>query len=146
MNGLFLGSKNVDAYDPIHRNPLYCGADRTVLWELQKVSSVPLDLYVLLVTAITSDDMFSLFQLLHHFHPSVVQFAKTVLEVTSFLFKVTIKTLVVYLKVIWVYHRASPFSIPAIRYEISHSSDSWIASCLGIRSNPRGNVRKTRTA
>lgn len=24
-------------YDPLHRNPLFCGADHTTLWELQRV-------------------------------------------------------------------------------------------------------------
>lgn len=32
-----LGGKNLHCYDPLHRNPLYCGADRTCLWELKKV-------------------------------------------------------------------------------------------------------------
>uniref|UniRef100_A0A4W4F7I0 CCAAT/enhancer-binding protein zeta n=1 Tax=Electrophorus electricus TaxID=8005 RepID=A0A4W4F7I0_ELEEL len=31
------GSKKADIYDPTHRNPLYCGADHSTLWELQKV-------------------------------------------------------------------------------------------------------------
>uniref|UniRef100_A0ACB8GAP6 Uncharacterized protein n=2 Tax=Sphaerodactylus townsendi TaxID=933632 RepID=A0ACB8GAP6_9SAUR len=48
------GGKNLDSYDPLHRNPLYCGADRTSLWELKKLSE--------------------------HFHPSVALFAKTILE------------------------------------------------------------------
>ncbi|XP_077200246.1 CCAAT/enhancer-binding protein zeta isoform X1 [Paroedura picta] len=48
------GSKNLDSYDPLHRNPSYCGADRTSLWELKKLSE--------------------------HFHPSVALFAKTILE------------------------------------------------------------------
>jgi len=48
------GGKSKEAYDPVHRNPLYCGADRTTLWELQKLSS--------------------------HYHPSVALFAKTVLQ------------------------------------------------------------------
>ncbi|XP_015263930.1 PREDICTED: CCAAT/enhancer-binding protein zeta, partial [Gekko japonicus] len=48
------GSKNLNSYDPLHRNPSYCGADRTSLWELKKLSE--------------------------HFHPSVVLFAKTILE------------------------------------------------------------------
>ncbi|XP_057208151.1 CCAAT/enhancer-binding protein zeta [Triplophysa rosa] len=48
------GSRNVETYDPFHRNPLYCVADRTVLWELQKLSL--------------------------HFHPSVILFAKTILR------------------------------------------------------------------
>ncbi|XP_063079230.1 CCAAT/enhancer-binding protein zeta isoform X2 [Engraulis encrasicolus] len=48
------GGKSKEAYDPVHRNPLYCGADRTTLWELQKLST--------------------------HYHPSVALFAKTVLQ------------------------------------------------------------------
>ncbi|XP_053158809.1 CCAAT/enhancer-binding protein zeta isoform X2 [Hemicordylus capensis] len=48
------GSKNVGSYDPFHRNPSYCGADRTSFWELKKLSE--------------------------HFHPSVALFAKTILE------------------------------------------------------------------
>ncbi|KYO23872.1 CCAAT/enhancer-binding protein zeta isoform X2 [Alligator mississippiensis] len=48
------GGKNLHCYDPLHRNPLYCGADRTCLWELKKLSE--------------------------HFHPSVALFAKTILE------------------------------------------------------------------
>ncbi|XP_054831862.1 CCAAT/enhancer-binding protein zeta [Eublepharis macularius] len=48
------GGKNLNSYDPLHRNPLYCGADRTSLWELKKFSE--------------------------HFHPSVSLFAKTILE------------------------------------------------------------------
>lgn len=27
-------------YDPIHRNPLYCGANHSTLWELQKVRNL----------------------------------------------------------------------------------------------------------
>ncbi|XP_058879488.1 CCAAT/enhancer-binding protein zeta isoform X2 [Acipenser ruthenus] len=46
--------KNVGVYDPAHRNPLYCGADSTSLWELKKLSE--------------------------HFHPSVALFARTVLQ------------------------------------------------------------------
>ncbi|XP_073709262.1 CCAAT/enhancer-binding protein zeta [Garra rufa] len=48
------GSLNKVMYDPINRNPLYCGADHTALWELQKLS--------------------------FHFHPSVALFAKTLLQ------------------------------------------------------------------
>ncbi|XP_062980353.1 CCAAT/enhancer-binding protein zeta [Elgaria multicarinata webbii] len=48
------GGKNVGGYDPLHRNPSYCGADRTSFWELKKLSE--------------------------HFHPSVALFAKTILE------------------------------------------------------------------
>ncbi|KAA0708953.1 CCAAT/enhancer-binding protein zeta CCAAT-box-binding transcription factor [Triplophysa tibetana] len=48
------GSRNSETYDPFHRNPKYCRADRTVLWELQKLSL--------------------------HFHPSVIFFAKTLLQ------------------------------------------------------------------
>ncbi|XP_062857795.1 CCAAT/enhancer-binding protein zeta [Trichomycterus rosablanca] len=46
--------KNVKMYDPIHRNPLYCGANHSTLWELQKLAM--------------------------HFHPSVALFAKTLLQ------------------------------------------------------------------
>ncbi|XP_034555142.1 CCAAT/enhancer-binding protein zeta [Notolabrus celidotus] len=48
------GGKKIQTYDPLHRNPLYCGADRTTLWELQRLSQ--------------------------HFHPSVSLFAKTILQ------------------------------------------------------------------
>uniref|UniRef100_A0A7N8WNQ8 CCAAT/enhancer-binding protein zeta n=1 Tax=Mastacembelus armatus TaxID=205130 RepID=A0A7N8WNQ8_9TELE len=44
----------IDSYDPLHRNPLYCGADHTTLWELQRLAL--------------------------HFHPSVSLFAKTILQ------------------------------------------------------------------
>ncbi|XP_006135285.2 CCAAT/enhancer-binding protein zeta [Pelodiscus sinensis] len=46
------GGKN-SSYDPFHRNPLFCGAESTSLWELKKLSE--------------------------HFHPSVALFAKTIL-------------------------------------------------------------------
>ncbi|KAL6095491.1 cebpz [Pungitius sinensis] len=48
------GGKSINTYDPLHRNPLYCGADHTTLWELQRLSV--------------------------HFHPSVSLFAKTILQ------------------------------------------------------------------
>ncbi|KAL0967279.1 hypothetical protein UPYG_G00250230 [Umbra pygmaea] len=49
------GGKGVEAkYDPLHRNPLFCGADYTSLWELQRLAM--------------------------HFHPSVSLFAKTILQ------------------------------------------------------------------
>nr|XP_015210566.1 PREDICTED: CCAAT/enhancer-binding protein zeta [Lepisosteus oculatus] len=48
------GGKNLGAYDPLHRNPLYCGADGSTLWELARLSS--------------------------HFHPSVALFASTILQ------------------------------------------------------------------
>ncbi|KAK9531906.1 hypothetical protein VZT92_011298 [Zoarces viviparus] len=48
------GGKSQQSYDPLHRNPLFCGADHTTLWELQRLSV--------------------------HFHPSVSLFAKTLLE------------------------------------------------------------------
>ncbi|XP_021246401.1 CCAAT/enhancer-binding protein zeta [Numida meleagris] len=48
------GRKNGVSYDPLHRSPLYCGAETTSLWELKKLSE--------------------------HFHPSVALFAKTILE------------------------------------------------------------------
>ncbi|XP_035534472.1 CCAAT/enhancer-binding protein zeta [Morone saxatilis] len=48
------GGKSMQNYDPLHRNPLFCGADHTTLWELQRLSL--------------------------HFHPSVSLFAKTLLQ------------------------------------------------------------------
>ncbi|KAM6220416.1 CCAAT/enhancer-binding protein zeta [Rhynchocyon petersi] len=48
------GGKQLNAYDPFSRNPLFCGAEHTSLWELKKLSE--------------------------HFHPSVALFAKTILE------------------------------------------------------------------
>ncbi|CAL8312377.1 unnamed protein product [Lota lota] len=48
------GGKTTVTYDPLHRNPMFCGADRTTLWELQQLSL--------------------------HFHPSVSLFAKTILQ------------------------------------------------------------------
>ncbi|XP_029351916.1 CCAAT/enhancer-binding protein zeta isoform X2 [Echeneis naucrates] len=48
------GGKSVLSYDPLHRNPLFCGADRSALWELQRLAQ--------------------------HFHPSVSLFAKTILQ------------------------------------------------------------------
>ncbi|XP_041815058.1 CCAAT/enhancer-binding protein zeta [Chelmon rostratus] len=48
------GGKSLQSYDPLHRNPLFCGADHTTLWELQRLSL--------------------------HFHPSVSLFAKTLLQ------------------------------------------------------------------
>ncbi|KAL6050797.1 hypothetical protein STEG23_015335 [Scotinomys teguina] len=48
------GGKQLKTYDPFSRNPLFCGAENTSLWELRKLSE--------------------------HFHPSVALFAKTILE------------------------------------------------------------------
>ncbi|XP_054474191.1 LOW QUALITY PROTEIN: CCAAT/enhancer-binding protein zeta [Anoplopoma fimbria] len=48
------GGKSIQIYDPLHRNPLFCGADHTTLWELQRLAV--------------------------HFHPSVSLFAKTLLQ------------------------------------------------------------------
>lgn len=48
------GGKRLNTYDPFSRNPLYCGAENTSLWELKKLSE--------------------------HFHPSVALFAKTILQ------------------------------------------------------------------
>ncbi|KAM6992818.1 CCAAT/enhancer-binding protein zeta [Tautogolabrus adspersus] len=48
------GGKSKQSYDPLHRNPSYCGADHSTLWELQRLSL--------------------------HFHPSVSLFAKTILQ------------------------------------------------------------------
>ncbi|PWA28266.1 hypothetical protein CCH79_00019700 [Gambusia affinis] len=50
------GGRSSQNYDPVHRNPLFCGADRSPLWELHRLSL--------------------------HFHPSVSLFARTVLQVT----------------------------------------------------------------
>ncbi|KAJ1082064.1 hypothetical protein NDU88_002234 [Pleurodeles waltl] len=51
------GGRSSSIYDPLNRNPLFCGADRTSLWELRKLSE--------------------------HFHPSVAHFAKTILDGNS---------------------------------------------------------------
>nr|XP_033791791.1 CCAAT/enhancer-binding protein zeta [Geotrypetes seraphini] len=51
------GEKNLCVYDPWNRNPLFCGADHTCLWELKKLAE--------------------------HFHPSVALFAKTILQGNS---------------------------------------------------------------
>ncbi|KAM7395906.1 hypothetical protein PAMA_007265 [Pampus argenteus] len=48
------GGKSQQSYDPLHRNPLFCGADHTTLWEIQRLAL--------------------------HFHPSVSLFAKTILQ------------------------------------------------------------------
>ncbi|KAM4867789.1 CCAAT/enhancer-binding protein zeta isoform 2-T3 [Thomomys bottae] len=48
------GGKQLSTYDPFSRNPLFCGAENTSLWELKKLAE--------------------------HFHPSVALFAKTILE------------------------------------------------------------------
>ncbi|XP_006882454.1 PREDICTED: CCAAT/enhancer-binding protein zeta [Elephantulus edwardii] len=48
------GGKQLNTYDPFSRNPLYCGAEHTCLWELKKLSE--------------------------HYHPSVALFAKTILQ------------------------------------------------------------------
>ncbi|KAF3703208.1 CCAAT/enhancer-binding protein zeta CCAAT-box-binding transcription factor [Channa argus] len=48
------GMNSAQSYDPLHRNPLFCGADHTTLWELQRLA--------------------------RHFHPSVSLFAKTILQ------------------------------------------------------------------
>ncbi|XP_069787062.1 CCAAT/enhancer-binding protein zeta [Narcine bancroftii] len=48
------GGKCLRTYDPLHRNPLSCGADQDGLWELKKLSE--------------------------HFHPSVALFATTILQ------------------------------------------------------------------
>ncbi|XP_047429177.1 CCAAT/enhancer-binding protein zeta [Mugil cephalus] len=48
------GGTSRQTYDPLHRNPLFCGADHSTLWELQRLAL--------------------------HFHPSVSLFAKTILE------------------------------------------------------------------
>ncbi|KAK2489705.1 hypothetical protein MC885_017854 [Smutsia gigantea] len=51
---LFSGGKHLNTYDPFSRNPLFCGAENTSLWELKKLSE--------------------------HFHPSVALFANTILQ------------------------------------------------------------------
>ncbi|KAG8586441.1 hypothetical protein GDO81_005374 [Engystomops pustulosus] len=51
------GFKKTSQYDPVNRNPLFCGADNTSIWELKKLSE--------------------------HFHPSVALFARTILEGNS---------------------------------------------------------------
>ncbi|MBN3301753.1 CEBPZ protein, partial [Amia calva] len=48
------GGKNMGSYDPMHRNPAFCRADNTSLWELSMLAS--------------------------HFHPSVAFFARTILQ------------------------------------------------------------------
>ncbi|NWU90272.1 CEBPZ protein, partial [Upupa epops] len=48
------GRRSGAVYDPLHRSPLYCGAESTSLWELKKLSE--------------------------HFHPSVALFARTILQ------------------------------------------------------------------
>ncbi|XP_068087919.1 CCAAT/enhancer-binding protein zeta [Hyperolius riggenbachi] len=48
------GMTNPNSYDPLSRNPQFCGADNTSLWEIKKLSE--------------------------HFHPTVALFAKTILE------------------------------------------------------------------
>ncbi|XP_004711167.1 CCAAT/enhancer-binding protein zeta [Echinops telfairi] len=50
----FKGGKQLNTYDPFSRNPLFCGAEHSSLWELKKLSE--------------------------HFHPSVALFAKTILQ------------------------------------------------------------------
>ena len=47
--------KSIDTYDPLHRNPVYCRAEKACVWELRKLQ--------------------------HHYHPSVGLFASTVLKV-----------------------------------------------------------------
>lgn len=37
QNTVFLGGKQIKTYDPFSRNPLFCGAEHTNLWELRKV-------------------------------------------------------------------------------------------------------------
>ncbi|XP_004616158.2 CCAAT/enhancer-binding protein zeta [Sorex araneus] len=51
------GGKQSNKYDPFSRNPLFCGAENTSLWELKKLAE--------------------------HFHPSVALFARTILEGNS---------------------------------------------------------------
>uniref|UniRef100_A0A3Q2DA84 CCAAT/enhancer-binding protein zeta n=1 Tax=Cyprinodon variegatus TaxID=28743 RepID=A0A3Q2DA84_CYPVA len=49
-----LEGRSSEGYDPLHRNPLFCGADRSTLWELHRLAL--------------------------HFHPSVSLFARTILQ------------------------------------------------------------------
>ncbi|KAM4712899.1 LOW QUALITY PROTEIN: CCAAT/enhancer-binding protein zeta [Anableps anableps] len=51
------GGRSSQNYDPLHRNPLFCGADRSSLWELHRLAL--------------------------HFHPSVSLFARTILQAGS---------------------------------------------------------------
>ncbi|CAL1585659.1 unnamed protein product [Knipowitschia caucasica] len=48
------GGVRSHSYDPLHRNPLFCGADHCTLWELHQLAA--------------------------HYHPSVSLFAKTILK------------------------------------------------------------------
>uniref|UniRef100_A0A1A7WGZ9 CCAAT/enhancer-binding protein zeta n=1 Tax=Iconisemion striatum TaxID=60296 RepID=A0A1A7WGZ9_9TELE len=48
------GRRSSQNYDPLHRNPRFCGADHSSLWELHRLSL--------------------------HFHPSVALFARTILQ------------------------------------------------------------------
>ncbi|XP_051908222.1 CCAAT/enhancer-binding protein zeta [Hippocampus zosterae] len=48
------GARKQQQYDPLHRNPLFCCAERATLWELRRLAL--------------------------HFHPSVSLFAKTLLQ------------------------------------------------------------------
>ncbi|XP_013878105.1 CCAAT/enhancer-binding protein zeta isoform X2 [Austrofundulus limnaeus] len=48
------GRRSSQNYDPLHRNPLFCGADHASLWELHRLAQ--------------------------NFHPSVALFAKTLLQ------------------------------------------------------------------
>uniref|UniRef100_A0A3Q2XXC2 CCAAT enhancer binding protein zeta n=1 Tax=Hippocampus comes TaxID=109280 RepID=A0A3Q2XXC2_HIPCM len=48
------GARKQQKYDPLHRNPLFCCAERATLWELRRLAL--------------------------HFHPSVSLFAKTLLQ------------------------------------------------------------------
>ncbi|KAL4649005.1 CCAAT/enhancer-binding protein zeta [Arapaima gigas] len=71
--------KSNETYDPLHRNPLFCGADHTTLWELWKVrvSSHTEHISYFIYPYFT---FFLLSQLSRHFHPSVALFAKTILQ------------------------------------------------------------------
>ncbi|XP_043933337.1 CCAAT/enhancer-binding protein zeta [Protopterus annectens] len=48
------GGKYIGVYDPLHRNPLFCGAENATLWELRELSG--------------------------HFHPSAALFARAIME------------------------------------------------------------------
>ena len=51
---------NTNSYRPKDRNPLYCGAEHSCLWELVRLS--------------------------HHYHPSVCHFARTLIKVRYLMF------------------------------------------------------------
>ena len=54
---LLVDEKGSETYDPLHRNPVYCRAEKSCAWELRKLQN--------------------------HYHPSVSLFASNVLKVSS---------------------------------------------------------------